>query len=135
MPEKINTNFRSKNTPGALVGYSNFHHNIRRNEQAKSALPKKELDVNSVDTIENRLNALDVQLKPSAKKKVPEKEWLNLFHEVCTTFRSATAEERVDIQIAFEDRHALLDLFTQYLARMAQNAAQSAQQGKTDKTI
>jgi len=74
-------------------------------------------------------------LESSAKKKVPEKDWLNLFHEVCTTFRSASPEERVDIQIGFEDRHALLNLFTQYFARMAQTAAQTAQQGNTAKAM
>jgi tetratricopeptide (TPR) repeat protein len=91
--------------------------------------------VNSVTTIQTKLNSLDEQLKPPAKKKVPEKEWLNLFHEVCSTFRSASPEERVDIQIVFEDRHTLLNLFTQYLARMAQNAAQTVSQGNERKTI
>ncbi|MEO8608869.1 MAG: hypothetical protein ABI690_13340 [Chloroflexota bacterium] len=102
---------------------------------AESALLKKELDVTSVTSIETRLYALDEQLSAASKKKVPEKDWLNLFHEVCTAFRSASPEARVDIQIVFEDRHALLDLFTQYLTRMAQTAAQTAKQGSLDKTI
>lgn len=88
-----------------------------------------------INNIQSRLYALDGKLQTSAKKKLPEKEWLTLFHEVCNAFRAASPEERVDIQIAFEDRHALLNQFTEYLARMTQNAAQISRGSNPAKTI
>lgn len=96
-------------------------------------LPKV-MSMNATISMLTKLNTLDKQLETASKKKIPDKDWLNLFHEVCGAFRNASAEERVDMQIAFEDRHRLLNQFTAYLNKMAQTAAKTAHQGSQAKT-
>lgn len=77
------------------------------------------------------IEAVHQKLK-STKKPLPDKEAQKFFSAVCTTFREATPEDRVDLQIAFEDRDLVLTSFTAYLNKLAQSAAQAAGRGKDE---
>lgn len=73
-----------------------------------------------------QLYALRQKVVPPSNRHLSEKTWHNIFDELCTTFPHASPEERVDIQIAFENRDILLTKFLAYFAQVARQAARNA---------
>jgi hypothetical protein len=79
----------------------------------------------NVEVLINQLGVLQNKIKAS-KKRLPDKEWQPLYKQVCAAFREATAEQRIDIQIALEGREAQLSLFVSYLNQMTETALKAA---------
>ena len=81
--------------------------------------------MSDVDLMLTQVGALHNKIRMS-KKKIGDKEWQTLYKRVCAAFREAAPEQRVDIQIAFENRDPLLSLFVRYLDQMTQAAHKAA---------
>ncbi|MBZ0289581.1 MAG: hypothetical protein K8I30_18305, partial [Anaerolineae bacterium] len=67
--------------------------------------------------------------------KVVEKTFNPLFEQICTAFERASADERVDVYLAFETRDNLLEALVIYGGNTAGNAPALARTGKRDKAI
>jgi hypothetical protein len=80
--------------------------------------------MSEVDLVLTKVGTLHNKIRTS-KKKLGDKDWQPLYKRVCAAFREATPEQRVDIQIAFENRDPLLPLFVRYLDRMTQAAGKA----------
>jgi hypothetical protein len=78
----------------------------------------------NVDLVLNQVGSLHSKIRSS--KKISDKEWQPLYKRVCAAFREAAPDQRVDIQIAFENRDPLLSLFVRYLDQMTQAAHKAA---------
>jgi tetratricopeptide (TPR) repeat protein len=78
-----------------------------------------------VDSLITQLNLLQNKIKAS-KKRIADREWQPLYKQVCAAFREAVPEQRVDIQIALENREAQLSLFVAYLNQMTETALKAA---------
>jgi tetratricopeptide (TPR) repeat protein len=85
-----------------------------------------------VELVLAQVDALHHKIR-TAKKKIADKEWQPLYKQVCAAFREATPQQRVDIQIALENRDALLSLFVSYLTKMTETALKAA--GKDNRKI
>ncbi len=78
-----------------------------------------------VDSVITQLGLLQNKIKAS-KKRIADKEWQPIYKQVCAAFREATPEQRVDIQIALENREAQLSLFVTYLSKITETALKAA---------
>ncbi len=91
--------------------------------------------MSNVDTILTQLSLLHNKVKTPSKKKLADREWQPLYKQVCAAYRQATPEQRVDLQIAFESRDALMALFVKYLSLSAQAALKALQKGKDNMAV
>lgn len=88
-----------------------------------------------MNDIQSRLDLLYQKVKPPANRKTAEKESERAFKQISAAFRKATPEQRVDIQIAFEDREMLVALFVLYANKLAEAALQAARKDKRKEAI
>jgi hypothetical protein len=71
---------------------------------------------------------IKVTVDPGKKEKL-ETELFKLFDEICEAYQEGTLEQRIDIDIAFEGKYALLPVFTRYIKRAAERAKSVARKG------
>lgn len=88
-----------------------------------------------VDVIISQLNLLSEKAKQSSKKTISEQECRSIYDQICAVFPNASADDRVDIQVAFEDRELLIEAMTGYMLRLAQQALRLGRRNKRDEAI
>jgi tetratricopeptide (TPR) repeat protein len=85
-----------------------------------------------VAAILTQLNQLNQQLKPSVRKKKNDSRFDETFDDLSILYSEATPEERIDIQIAFEGKEELLNLFVEYFDKLSQQALKASSKGKKE---
>lgn len=82
-----------------------------------------------------QLHILNEKLKPSSRQKISEGQWQKFYDQLIHVFSSATAEERVEIHIAFDDRNLLIDTLLNYLTKRIENTNKLVKRGRRDDAL